>query len=259
MEKTPYITIVFPAFNEERNISNGCLDVVDQYFSKQPYKTETIIVDDGSTDQTVPLVEQFMKNRPNFRLIRNPHRGKAFTVQTGVEAASGCFILFSDMDQATPPQEIEKLLPFIEKRDYDIAIGSREIMGSKREQEPWYRHVMGKGFNFLVQLIAIRNIHDTQCGFKLFKGTLAKELFSDMIVNRSQKRVKGPLVTVFDVELLFLAHKRGYRIAEVPVLWRHVATNRVNPVKDSVRSLIDILKIRFNDVRGLYDTKATKP
>lgn len=253
-----YLTIVIPSYNEEKNIKAGSLKKVSDYFSKQSYDWEVLVVDDGSSDGSSSLIEQFATAKPNFKLIRNPHKGKAFTVRTGVMQAKGQYVLFTDMDQATPPEEIEKLLPFLDRRGYDIAIGSREIMGAKREAEPFHRHLMGKGFNFIVQLIAISNIHDTQCGFKLFRSSIAKDLFKRMQVYRDiNKEVKGPLVTAFDVELLFLAKKQRYKIAEVPVFWHHVTSQRVSPLKDSYRMFMDVLKIRLNDVQGVYD-KATK-
>lgn len=253
-----YLSIVIPSYNEEKNINNGSLKKVADYFTSQSYDWEVLVVDDGSTDGSTKLIEQSDAAYPNFRLIKNPHKGKAYTVRTGVMAAKGQYVLFTDMDQATPPEEIEKLLPFLDRRGYDIAIGSREIMGAKREDEPFHRHVMGKGFNFIVQLIAISNIHDTQCGFKLFRTEVARDLFNRLQVYRNDSReVKGPLVTAFDVELLFLAKKRGYKIAEVPVFWHHVKSERVNPVLDSYRMFMDVLKIRLNDMRGHY-AKALK-
>lgn len=255
-EIAPLISVVIPAYNESKNISQGALQTVADYFSKQVYQYEVLIVDDGSTDDTANLVRAFIADKPAFRLLETPHKGKALAVHIGVDQSQGAIVLFTDLDQATPPEEVEKLLPFLEKRDYDIAIGSREIMGAKREQEPFHRHLMGKGFNFIVQLIAVRNIHDTQCGFKVFKAHIAKQLFNQLKVYQDTKAtVKGPLVTAFDVELLFLAQKYHYRIAEVPVFWHHVKSERVNPLKDSYRMFIDVLKIRLNDMMGKYDTK----
>ncbi len=253
MENDLYISVVIPAFNEVRNISTGALEMVAAYFEKQSYKCEILVVDDGSTDNSASLVAEITKTHPIIQLIKNPHRGKAFAVKTGVMEAQGQYVLFTDMDQATPPQEIEKLLPFIEKRGYDVVVGSREIMGSKREEEPWYRHIMGKGFNIIVQILAVHNIHDTQCGFKLFRTSIARELFSAMQVYRGEgKEIKGPFVSAFDVELLFLAQKRRNKIAEVPVIWHHVKSERVNPIKDSYKMFIDVLKIRLNDITGVY-------
>lgn len=252
-----FLSIIIPAYNESNNIKNSCLQIVADYFAKQSYGYEVLVVDDGSTDETRELVTAFCAKNPVFRLIENSHRGKAFAVKTGFEQARGQYLLFTDMDQATPPEEIEKLLPFVESRGYDIAIGSREVMGAKREKEPWYRHLMGKGFNMVVQIFAVRNIHDTQCGFKLFKGYIGKALFEQLKVYDEAKigQVHGPVVSAFDVELLFLAQKRGYKIAEVPVIWHHVKTERINPIKDSYRMFKDVVKIRINDMMGKYAHK----
>lgn len=182
--------------------------------------------------------------------MRNPHQGKAAAVATGVRLAQGENILFTDFDQATPLAEIEKLLPFL-KKGYDIIIGSREVKGAKREKEPFYRHLMGKVFNLVVKLFAFKGIEDTQCGFKLFKAKAAKELFPQLQVYRSTK-IKNAFTGAFDVELLYLARKKGYQIAEVPVFWQHYKTTRVNPVRDSLRMFSDVLKIRLYDLLGRY-------
>ena len=158
--------------------------------------------------------------------------------------------MFTDFDQATPLSEVEKLIPFI-KKGYQVAIGSREVKGSQRLDEPRYRHLMGKVFNFAVQIIAIGGIHDTQCGFKLFTSQAAKELFTSLIVYGNGVE-KQAFTGAFDVELLYIAQKRGYRIAEVPVSWRHIKTNRVNPIRDSVRMFLDLVKIRLAALSGGY-------
>lgn len=248
--KEPYLSVVIPAYNEEPNFAKGVLDEVPQYLEKQNYSYEVIIVDDGSEDATAKLAEDFVKKHPNIRLIKNPHQGKAETVKTGVLAAKGNLILFTDFDQATPLSEIEKMLPLFP--EYDIAIGSRQLSGAKREKEPIYRHLMGLVFNLMVQFIAVRGIWDTQAGFKCFKGKVAKNIFTKLKVYGKGKKVKGALVTAFDVELLFVAKKLGYKIKEVPIIWHHVATSRVNPFKDSLRMLRDVVKVRLNDLRGVY-------
>ncbi len=162
----------------------------------------------------------------------------------------GEHILFTDFDQATPIFEVEKLLPFFPQ--YDIVIGSRQLPGAKREREPIYRHLMGLVFNLVVQVIAVRGIWDTQAGFKCFKAPVAKELFAKLKVYGQGRKIQGALVTAFDVELLFLAKKQGYKIKEVPIIWHHVATTRVSPIKDSVRMFRDVLKVRWNDIRSVY-------
>jgi len=244
------LSIVIPAFNELVNFSGGKLDQVADYLKNKNLNWEVIIVDDGSTDGSTAKIKTYLKHKPNWRLLTNPHQGKAMTVKAGVEAALGKQVLLTDFDQATPLSEVEKLLPFIDK-GYQVVIGSREVKGALRQQEPWYRHLMGKVFNALVQLVAIRGIHDTQCGFKIFETNVARDLFSRLQVYRAHPE-KHAFTGAFDVELLFLAGKRGVRIAEVPVHWYHASTTRVNPLRDSVRMFFDVLKIRWAFWRGLY-------
>lgn len=254
----PYLSVVIPAYNEEDNFRAGALEKVEKYLKSQDYSWEIIVVDDGSTDKTADLVEEFAQKHErnsssikSFHVIKNPHFGKAHTVTTGVMAARGEYILFTDFDQATPISEIEKMWPLI-KKEVKVVIGSREGLGAKRINEPFYRHIMGRGFNFLVQLLAVRGIEDTQCGFKLFTNDAARKLFSKLRVYKEQK-VKDAFTGAWDVEVLLLARKFGYKIEQVPVEWKHLKTSRVNPVKDSLRMLRDILLIRWMDLRGEYD------
>lgn len=245
-----YLSVVIPAYNEFENIARNVLSKVDAYLKEQKYAWEAIVVDDGSTDITPQLIQQFIKGKKRWRLIKNPHQGKAATVKTGVLAATGKYVLFTDFDQATPISEVEKLLPFM-KKNYQAVIGSREVKGSHRENEPWYRHLMGKGFNFGVKLIAIRGISDTQCGFKLFAQEVVKDLFNSLVVYGKRKEVKA-FTGAFDVELLYIAQKRKYNIAEVPVSWRHIKTKRVSPFRDSIRMAVDVIRIRIADLLGKY-------
>lgn len=250
MPESPYLSVIVPAFNEESNLKKGVLDELPNFLSNQDYTYEILIVDDGSLDATAALAEEFSQKHKNVKVIRNPHQGKAETVKKGVEEAKGKFILFTDFDQATPVSEVNKFLPYFP--DFDIVIGSRQLPGAKREKEPIHRHLMGLGFNLVVQLLAVRGIWDTQAGFKCFKGNVAKDIFSKLKVYGKGQKVKGALVTAFDVELLFLAKKSGYKIKEVPIAWHHVSTTRVNPIKDSFRMFRDVVKIRLNDLKGVY-------
>lgn len=247
----PYLSVVIPAYNEEESFRKGVLAQVEKYLKQQDYSWEVIVVDDGSSDATGKLVEKFRKEHKGFHLIKNPHFGKAHTVTTGILAAQGRYILFTDFDQATPLSEIEKMWPEI-KKGASVVIGSREGIGAKRVGEPFYRHLMGRGWNFFVKLLAIRGIEDTQCGFKLFKEDAAKKLFSKIKVYKNHK-VGDPFTGAWDVEVLLLARKFGYKIAQVPVVWRHVKTTRVHPLKDSIRMFRDLLLIRWADLRGEYD------
>ncbi len=250
MPQKPRLSVIIPAYNEQPNFEKGSIDSVPEYLNKQSYDYEILIVDDGSDDKTAEFADKFSQKHKNTKVIKNPHQGKAETVKTGVEKAQGDIILFTDFDQATPIHEVDKLLDYFP--EYDIVIGSRQLPGAKREKEPFHRHLMGLVFNIIVQIIAVRGIWDTQAGFKTFKSEAAKDLFTHLKVYGKGKKVQGALVTAFDVELLFIARKKGYKIKEVPIIWHHVATTRVSPLKDSIRMFRDVLKIRLNDLRGVY-------
>lgn len=248
-QKKVFLSVIIPAYNEEKNFRKGVLREVDDYLKKQNYSWEVVVVDDASSDKTASLVEGFVKNKKTWHLVRNLHQGKAQTVMTGLEKARGQYRLFTDFDQSTPISEVEK---FLEKaRDFDVVIGSREIKGAKRENEPFYRHLMGKVFNFLIQVLVIRGIHDTQCGFKLFKKEVVKAIFPKLKI--AKKKAAGAYTGAFDVELLFLAKKAGFKVVEMPIHWRHIKTTRVSPLRDSLRMFFEILKIRFYDLLGAYD------
>jgi dolichyl-phosphate beta-glucosyltransferase len=167
----------------------------------------------------------------------------------GMMHAIGKNRLYTDFDQSTPISEVEKLLPFREK-NYDVVIGSREVKGSRREDEPIHRHLMGKVFNLVVKLFTVRGIQDTQCGFKMFSAKATNELFPKLKVTNTPK--KDAFTGAFDVELLFIAQKNSYRVAEVPVHWHHEETERVNPIKDAVRMFMEVVKIRAHDIFSGY-------
>ena len=245
------ISVVIPAYNEETNIRLGALDKVSRYLEHQKYSWEVIIVDDGSTDSTPQLLEEFIRDNKGFMVFHNPHQGKAMTVVTGMLAAAGKVVLFTDLDQATPIDQLEKLLPYFGK-GFDVVIGSRN---SKREGAPLLRLFMARGFMLLrTILLGLKGISDTQCGFKAFRSPVAREIFSRLKLYGSSHQATGSMVTAgFDIEVLYLANILGYKIKEVPVEWHYVETRRVNPLKDSWQGLIDIIQIRVNAWRGLYN------
>jgi dolichyl-phosphate beta-glucosyltransferase len=247
------LSVVIPSYNEVKNFQRGVLNTVIEYLKQQPYTWEVILTDDGSTDGTVQLLTDFAKQHPNVRFIPNNHGGKAPTVTSGMLAAQGEHRLFTDFDQSTPLSEVEKMWPYIED-GADIVIGSRAVQGARRDKEPWYRHIMGKVFNLVVQIFALPGIHDTQCGFKLFSAEATTKLFPQLVIYRSKTRTDA-FTGAFDVELLFLAKRNHFSIAEVPVLWEHNQSDRVNPIKDSLRMFIDILKIRWAAIMGYYHGK----
>jgi len=254
MPKDIYLSVIIPSYNEQKNISRSVLDQVADYLNQQEYQWEVILSDDGSTDGTTKTLEEFAQKHSRFKVLKNVHAGKGPTVQSGMLAAVGQWRLFTDFDQSTPLSEMEKLMSFTEKK-YDVIIGSREMIGAKRDKEPWYRHLMGRGFNLIVQILAIPGIMDTQCGFKLFSAQAAEVLFSNLVIYGRQKERKDAFTGAFDVEALFLANLYGFKIREVPIAWKHYETNRVSPIKDSLRMLIDIMKIRLAWIRGLYPKK----
>lgn len=246
----PFLSVVIPAYNEETNIRLGAFEKVQRYLEGQTYPWEVIVVDDGSTDGTARLTEEFIGRNGHFTLVRNPHQGKAATVITGMLSANGRIVLFSDLDQATPLKEVEKILPWFEK-GYDVVIGSRK---GKREGAPLFRRLMARGFMMLrTVVLGLKGISDTQCGFKAFKRDVARNIFRHLSLYGKQKTVSGAMVTAgFDIETLFLAKVLGYKIKEIPVEWHYVETRRVNPIKDSWEGLLDIVHIRINAWKGIY-------
>lgn len=246
-----FVSIIFPSYNELRNVKRGVLDQAYQYLESVAWEWELLLADDGSSDGTAQALEEFSKTHKGVRYIGLPHRGKGPTVLDALRQAKGDIRLFSDFDQATPLCEIEKLLPFIDD-GAQIVVGSREVQGSERKKEPFHRHLMGKGFNFFVNLIAIQGIHDTQCGFKLFTKHACDELVDKVYIYSGKGKLTGAFTGAFDVELLYLAKKKKMRIAEVPINWTYAKTDRVDPIRDSVRMLIDIMRIRLADIQGKY-------
>ncbi len=242
------LSVIIPAYNEMQNLKKGVLDEVENYLKGVGFEFEVLIVDDGSTDQTVKEVERQIKVKDGFKLIKNKHGGKALTVMTGLLKAEGEVALFTDMDQATPLDQVEKFFPEFEKGN-DIVIGSRH----GREGAPILRKLTAWGFATLRNLILGLPFVDTQCGFKAFSKTARVTVFTKMAGEWQHMRAKGAAVNAgFDVEMLFLAKKLGFKISEVPVDWHYVGTERVQLIKDSLDAVKDMLRIRFNDLLGKY-------
>lgn len=243
------VSIIIPAYNEEKNLQDGPLEAIDSYLKKQNYPYEVLVVDDGSKDETVQVAEKHIKDLKNFKLIKNSHGGKALTVMYGLLHSSGEIALFTDMDQATPIKEIEKLLPKFDE-GYEVVIGSR----SGRKGAPLIRKLMAAGFAFLRTVVLGLPLKDTQCGFKAFSREAVESVFPILEENWKKMKAKGAAVQAgFDVETLFLARKKGFKVAEVEVEWHHVGSERVQAVKDSLDALKDIFRIRLNSLTGKYN------
>lgn len=232
------------------NLRKGVLDKIEHYLSRQKYTYEVIIVDDGSDDGSAEFVEKFTKDEKNFRLLKNNHSGKAGAVTAGMLVAVGEIRMFTDMDQATPIEELDKMLPYFNE-GFDVVIGSRKT----RKGSPWTRKIMSKGMVILRKaMVGVGQIQDTQCGFKMFTAKAAKDLFSKINeLHKGFSRIHGSNVTAgFDVELLYLASKDGYQIKEVPVEWLYVETRRVSPIRDSLNGILDLADISIGKLQGKY-------
>lgn len=246
-------SIVIPAFNESDKITASLTQVLT-FMRGFSDKFEVLVVDDGSKDATPAIVEEYSRLNPEITLIKCPHRGKGPTLWTGVLKSSGKFVYLADADLSAPIQELKKLSIWIIDQDYDIVIASREGYGAKRVGEPFYRHLMGRVFNFFVQLFLLPGINDTQCGFKLLKGDVAREIFVRLKTYGEDAQITNrAYMGAFDVEVLYLAKKLGYRIKDVPVVWTYVKTTRLNPIADSLKMLRDILLIKLNYAKGKYN------
>lgn len=250
MQNETYLSVIVPAYNEERRLP-GSLESIFSYLALQPYRSEVIVVDDGSKDRTSDIAESVgRKHKIPLRILKNEsNQGKGYSVRRGLLEAKGRICLFSDADLSTPIEEFEKMKEHLDG-GWDIAIGSRGLSESKVEiHQSWYRETMGKTFNILVRLITVGGLHDTQCGFKAFRSEFVKQVCPRL-------RIDG---WAFDVELLMAAQMGGYRIKEVPVRWRNDENTRVNAVVDSTKMFLELLKIRWMAVRGTYrDLKKTR-
>ena len=239
-ETTIELSIVIPALNEERRLPQA-IQKLTCYLDAQSIRAEVLIVENGSTDRTPAIADESALQDARFRALHLPARGKGGAVRSGVLASQGQIVVFCDADFSMPVEEISALYAAI-ANGADVAIASREAPGAKRIGEPWRRHLMGRVFNALVRVLAVPGISDTQCGFKAFARGPARDLFNRQILNG----------WAFDVEVLFLARRAGYRIREVPVTWRYDASSRVRPVHDTIAMLRELLVIRWNHLAGRY-------
>lgn len=229
------ISVVIPAFNEDKRIGATVQKIYD-YLNENAETFEIVIVDDGSRDSTVDIIRNVSERIQNIKLLSNgSNKGKGFSVKNGILHSTCSIVLISDADLSTPIEEVEKFLPWIDN-GYDIVIGSRRLEESEiMNEQPWYRQLMGKAFNALVKILVLGGFNDTQCGFKLLKSEPAKRVFN-------LSKIYG---FAFDVEILFIANKMGYRIKEVPVRWINSPHSRVRIMRDPLKMFLDLFRIRF--------------
>jgi len=239
----PYFSLIIPAHNEEQRLPDT-LKQVTAYLQAQPFDFEVLVVENNSTDHTLAIAQAFSAQHPQVRVLQNAQRGKGRAVKQGMLAARGEYRFMCDADLSMPITEIGKFLPPA-LTGYDIVIASREAPGSIRYNEPIYRHLGGRAINLIIRLLALPGLQDSQCGFKCFTARAAEDLFNIQTLNGWS----------FDIELLFVARMRGYRLIEVPIHWYYQCESKVHAVRDALRMIRDIFTIRWNAVRGGYGGK----
>ncbi|MCX7017560.1 MAG: glycosyltransferase family 2 protein [Candidatus Sumerlaeota bacterium] len=230
----PHLSVVIPAYNEETRLGESLRRVL-AYLAAQSYDWEVIVVDDGSADATGRVSEEIGRGRA-CRVLRNePNRGKGYSIRRGMLEARGRYRLFSDADLSTPIEELDKFWPAVND-GYGMVIGSRALPDSNLEvRQPFYREMMGRVFNLFVRLLLVGGIRDTQCGFKLFTAEMAESIFP-------RQTLQG---FAFDVELIVLARRAGFKVAEVPVRWINSPASRVSAWRDSAKMFLDLLRLKF--------------
>lgn len=252
-ELSPFVSIIFPAYNEETRLP-PTLERTVKFLAQQPYCSEVIVVENGSTDQTVAVVEQFIQQHSashepstaqvRVRLLRSA-KGKGAAVKLGMLEAVGDYLIMSDADLSVPIEDLPKFIPpDLPAGTFDVAIASREVPGAMRHEEPEYRHLMGRVFNFLVRALAVPGVQDTQCGFKCFTREAARFLF--------------PLQQIdgwgFDVEILHIATRHHLTMVEIPANWYYGQNSRVEPIRDTINMFNELIKVRWYGRRGYYAT-----
>ncbi len=236
----PYLSIIIPAHNEETRLPDTLSQVI-AFSERQPYPVEVLVVENGSIDRTLQIAQTLALNHPQIHVLQNEQSGKGRAVRQGMLAAQGEYRFMCDVDLSMPVDEINRFLPPA-LDNYDIAIASREAPGAVRHGEPYYRHFVGRIYNGLIRLLALPGLEDTQCGFKCFRAEVANDLFC---------RQTRPGWS-FDVEILFIARMRGYKVIEVPSHWYYNPDSKIRVLRDSIKMGLDILAIRLNGLRGVY-------
>jgi dolichyl-phosphate beta-glucosyltransferase len=238
-----FLSIIIPAYNEEARLP-ATLEQIAQFLNAQSYSAEVLVVENGSSDRTCEIAQLFADGHPQFRVIQETQRGKGRAVRTGVLQARGEYRFMCDADLSMPIGEANNFLPPA-RGHFDIAIASREAKGAVRYHEPFYRHLGGRIINTMIRWAILPGLNDTQCGFKCFSAAVAEDIFLSQTMTGWS----------FDIELLYIARRRGYQIIEIPINWYFNPETKLNAFSDALRMLGDILKIHRNARQGLYDPK----
>ena len=255
MAKTILISIVVPCYNEDANLHRGVLREINEFLTTKKFGWEVLISDDGSTDDSKQLVKEQIQGFKDFRLLENPHGGKPSALWYGIKEAKGRYVLFADMDQSTPTQELNKLLPFLGKK-VGAVIGSRGLL---RKNFPLYRRMGSIVFMAFRKLLILPEIDDTQCGFKLFRRSVVLKGFPKLEFFRRVREIKGWAVTSWDVEILHIVKKMGFTIEEVHVDWKDEdkSGNKGGMLKryfkESTEMFSQIIRVKRNEMAGMYD------
>jgi len=240
---TPFLSIIIPARNEETRLPDTLEQVVG-FINTQTFPAEVLVVENGSQDRTLEIAQDYARRYPFVRVLQSEQPGKGRAVRLGILAAQGEYRFMCDADLSMPIAEVTRFLPPA-LVGCDIAIASREAPGAVRYNEPHYRHLVGRVYNWMIRILTLPGLQDTQCGFKCFRGDIVEELFACQTLGG----------WAFDVEVLFIARRRGYRILEIPIPWYYNAHSKISVVRDSFRMGMDLLTIRLNGRRGLYDRR----
>ena len=236
-----FLSIIIPAYNEAHRLP-ATLEKIFAFLEKQPYSAEIVVIENGSQDDTLAIARRYESEHPQLRVYHETQRGKGLAVRRGMREAIGAYRFMCDADLSMPIDEVNRFIP-PKLEDFDVAIASREAPGAQRFNEPWYRHLIGRGFNTMIRILALPELQDTQCGFKCFRGALVDDLFNHQTITGWS----------FDVEILYIARARGYKIVEIPIPWYFNADSKVRVFSDSFQMGIDLLNIRRNARRGEYD------
>ena len=238
----PFLSIIIPAHNEADRLPRA-LEQAFTFLEKQSYLSEMVVVENGSRDRTLQVAREFAQGHANVSVLREQLPGKGRAVRRGALEARGEYRFIADADFSMPVEQIARFLP--PACAFDITIASREARDAVRYHEPSYRHLTGRVFNFLIRLLVLPGLQDTQCGFKCFRAEVAEDIFHCQTL----------MGWSFDVELLAIARRRGYSIAEIGIPWYYNPDSKINILRDSARMFVDLLTIRRNARRGVYDAK----